>query len=64
MHNGFFESLWQVVHFCNTRDAKPTCPGDFTGDEALANDCWPAPEVAEKVNTDAPGDHWHDNGRG
>ena len=55
MHNGYFKSLWQVVHFYNTRDAKPVCPGDFTVDEALANNCWPAPEVAENVNIDELG---------
>ncbi|MBP8290713.1 MAG: hypothetical protein KAX51_13070, partial [Chromatiaceae bacterium] len=59
MHNGYFKSLWQVVHFYNTRDVKPVCPGDFTVEEALAFDngegCWPAPEVAENVNTDELG---------
>ena len=55
MHNGYFKTLRQVVHFYNTRDVKPVCPGDFTVDEALANDCWPAPEVAENVNTDELG---------
>ena len=60
MHNGYFKSLWQVVHFYNTRDVKPVCPGDFTVDEALAyddgNGCWPAPEEADNVNTDELGD--------
>jgi cytochrome c peroxidase len=60
MHNGYFKSLWQVVHFYNTRDVKPVCPGDFTVEEALAYDegkgCWPEPEVAENVNTDELGD--------
>ena len=55
MHNGYFKNLWQVVHFYNTRDAKPVCLGDFTVDEALANNCWPAPEVAANVNTDELG---------
>ena len=55
MHNGYFKNLWQVVHFYNTRDVKPVCPGDFTVDEALANNCWPAPEVAANVNTDELG---------
>ena len=39
MHNGVFKSLKEVVHFYNTRDVKP----------------WPAPEVAENVNTDELG---------
>lgn len=50
-HNGYFKSLKQVVHFYNTRDVKPVCPGDYTADEAIAADCWPAPEVADNVNT-------------
>ena len=60
MHNGYFKSLWQVVHFYNTRDFKPSCEGmgivDATVDVALANECWPAPEVADNVNTDELGD--------
>jgi cytochrome c peroxidase len=36
-HNGYFKSLWEIVHFYNTRDV------------SWAN--WPAPEVAENVNT-------------
>jgi cytochrome c peroxidase len=35
-HNGYFKSLWEIVHFYNTRDV----PGAG----------WPAPEVAENVN--------------
>ena len=34
-HNGYFKSLWAVVHFYNTRDVLP----------------WPAPEVAANINT-------------
>lgn len=40
MHNGVFKSLKEVVHFYNTRDVE----------------IWPAPEVAENVNTDELGD--------
>jgi cytochrome c peroxidase len=50
-HNGFFKSLEEIVHFYNTRDAKPMCMGDFTSAQALAAGCWPAPEVAQNVNT-------------
>jgi cytochrome c peroxidase len=38
-HNGFFKSLEDIVHFYNTRDVE----------------IWPAPEVAENVNTDELG---------
>lgn len=39
MHNGCFQTLEEVVHFYNTRDVED----------------WPAPEVAENVNTDELG---------
>lgn len=55
-HNGYFKSLEGIVHFYNTRDVKPTCPGPYTEAEALAAECWPAPEVAENVNTAELGD--------
>ena len=55
-HNGYFKTLEGIVHFYNTRDVKPECPGDYTEAEALAAGCWPAPEVAENVNTDELGD--------
>jgi cytochrome c peroxidase len=55
-HNGYFKSLEGIVHFYNTRDVKPECPGMYTEAEALAADCWPAPEVSENVNTDELGD--------
>jgi cytochrome c peroxidase len=38
-HNGYFKSLEQTTHFYNTRDVEP----------------WPAPEVAENINTDELG---------
>jgi cytochrome c peroxidase len=50
-HNGYFKTLEGIVHFYNTRDAKPACPGSYTEAQALAADCWPAPEVAANVNT-------------
>lgn len=55
-HNGYFKSLEGIVHFYNTRDVKSRCPGPYTEAEALAADCWPAPEVAENVNTNELGD--------
>jgi cytochrome c peroxidase len=55
MHNGYFKTLKQVVHFYNTRDVKVRCETlgiyDATVDVAMANDCWPAPEVEANLNT-------------
>jgi cytochrome c peroxidase len=55
-HNGYFKTLKGIVHFYNTRDVKPECPGPYTEAEALASACWPAPEVSSTVNTDELGD--------
>jgi cytochrome c peroxidase len=56
MHNGYFKTLEGVVNFYNTRDVKPACPDPLTTEaEALAQGCWPAPEVAANVNTDELG---------
>jgi cytochrome c peroxidase len=55
-HNGYFKSLYGIVHFYNTRDVLPVCPGDYMEAQALAADCWPAPEVAENVNNAELGD--------
>jgi cytochrome c peroxidase len=55
-HNGYFKSLKGIVHFYNTRDIKPACAGLYTEAEALANNCWPTPEVPETVNHDELGD--------
>ena len=55
-HNGYFKSLEGIVHFYNTRDVKPECPGAYTEAQALAADCWPPPEVPDNVNTDELGD--------
>ena len=64
-HNGYFKTLKQIVNFYNTRDLKPVCPDDPTTeideslftpvDEAMAQGCWPKPEVANNVNTDELG---------
>lgn len=62
MHNGYFKTLEGVVHFYNTRDARPTCKdadgkdADFPEAVALALDCWPLPEVDDNVNEDELGD--------
>lgn len=49
-HNGYFKTLEGIVHFYNTRDVKPVCPGPYTEAQALAANCWPPPEVSENVN--------------
>lgn len=41
VHNGFFKTLDEVVHFYSTRD--------------VASEAWPAPEVAANVNSDELG---------
>ena len=56
-HNGYFKTLEGVGNFYNTRDVKPPCPDPLTREaDALAQGCWPAPEVDENVNTDKLGD--------
>ena len=55
-HNGYFKSLEGIVHFYNTRDVLATCPGAYTETQALAANCWPAPEVTANVNDDELGD--------
>ena len=51
MHNGYFKTLKQFVHFYNTRDVKPVCSDPFTAvEDALAADCWPEAEVPVNVN--------------
>lgn len=55
-HNGYFKTLAGIVHFYNTRDVKSECQGAYTEAQALAEDCWPPPEVPVNVNTDELGD--------
>ena len=47
MHNGYFKSLKEVVHFYNTRDVLPKCA---TGDSGEKVTCWPAPEDSTNLN--------------
>ncbi|MEA2727447.1 MAG: cytochrome c peroxidase [Acetobacteraceae bacterium] len=52
MHNGYFKTLEEVVHFYNTRDVLPTCPaalGTAIG-APVGTTCWPAPEVPTNIN--------------
>ena len=60
-HNGYFKSLEQIVHFYNTRDIKEECPLNddgsvYTAEQAMAEDCWPEPEVADNVNSEELGE--------
>src|SRR5215475_9649003 len=48
MHNGYFKSLKEVVHFYNTRDKFPHCQPGSQGEKVS---CWPDPEVPQ--NKDA-----------
>jgi cytochrome c peroxidase len=47
MHNGYFKSLEEVVHFYNTRDVLPRCGQGSPGEKTS---CWPAPEDPANVN--------------
>ena len=50
-HNGYFKSLYGIVHFYNTRDLKPACTDAFTTEAAaISQGCWPVPEVPANVN--------------
>jgi cytochrome c peroxidase len=48
MHNGYFKSLKEVVHFYNTRDTLPRCEAGSPGEKVS---CWPPPENATNINT-------------
>ena len=57
MHNGVLETLWQVVHFYNTRDVLPPCDSNLGNlDPGFATDCWPAPEVPDNMDSSFLGD--------
>jgi cytochrome c peroxidase len=49
MHNGYFKSLEEVVHFYNTRDVLRRCDG--ANDPGEKVDCWPPPEVPVNVDS-------------
>jgi cytochrome c peroxidase len=53
MHNGYFKSLREVVHFYNTRDVLPRCQAGDPGEKVT---CWPAPENSETINRKQLGD--------
>ena len=55
-HNGYFKTLAGLVNFYNTRDVKPACPDPLTREkDALAQGCWPAPELSDNLNADELG---------
>ena len=47
MHNGYFKSLKEVMHFYNTRDVLPKCKAVDPGEKVT---CWPAPEDSTNLN--------------
>ena len=47
MHNGYFKSLKEVVHFYNTRDVLPKCKAGDPGEKVA---CWPPPEDPTNLN--------------
>jgi cytochrome c peroxidase len=55
MHNGYFKTLRGVVAFYNDRDVRPPCQGEVGEAEALADGCWPKPEIRRNLNTDEMG---------
>lgn len=48
MHNGYFKSLKEVVHFYNTRDVLRRCAASDPGEKVS---CWPPPENPANLNT-------------
>jgi cytochrome c peroxidase len=53
MHNGYFKSLKEIVHFYNTRDALPRCKPHDQGEKLT---CWPSPEQPANINKNQMGD--------
>ncbi len=51
MHNGYFKTLPGLVSFYSNRDNRRRCPNPLTSEaRALAQKCWPSPEVEANVN--------------
>jgi len=56
MHNGYFKTLKGVVSFYK-RDVKPACKNPLTREaDALAQKCWPEPQIKANVNKTELGD--------
>ena len=53
MHNGYFKSLKEVVHFYNTRDVLPKCKAGDPGEKVT---CWPEAEDSSNLNKRQLGD--------
>lgn len=53
-HNGYFKTLFDIVHFYNNRDRLPKC--SEVADPNPGKNCWPEPEVSENVNRAELGD--------
>lgn len=47
MHNGYFKTLKEVLHFYNTRDVLPKCKAGDPGEKLT---CWPEPEDSANLN--------------
>jgi len=57
MHNGVLKTLKQVVHFYNTRDVLAACdPALGNLDPGFGVTCWPAPEIADTMDSSFLGD--------
>ena len=53
MHNGYFKTLKEVVHFYNTRDVLRRCVANDPGEKLT---CWPTPEYSTNINKRQLGD--------
>jgi cytochrome c peroxidase len=50
MHNGYFKSLKEVVHFYNTRDKYQVQPGQTCAGKRLNIDCFPPPDSSKNLD--------------
>jgi hypothetical protein len=50
-HNGFFATIYDIVHFYNTRDVLPQSPCSGAPGDVVGVNCWPEPEVPATVNS-------------
>ncbi len=50
MHNGYFKSLKEVVHFYNTRDKYQLQPGQTCTGKRLNIDCFPPPDSSKNLD--------------